>query len=148
MHSVIYFVGGLDLSLSHLLVETGLRKAKEVRAQLLDIMQQQKVPINSCGSDWDTVLFKAICSAYFHNAAKLKGIGEYVNCRTGAHILPAWNSWSTHLQLQATIGWWYARFFAPGHALAALQSALGYNGGVASPPRLPCKRLACQQSCC
>ena len=26
---------------------------------------------------------KAICSAYFHNAAKLKGIGEYVNCRSG-----------------------------------------------------------------
>jgi pre-mRNA-splicing factor ATP-dependent RNA helicase DHX38/PRP16 len=54
-----------------------------VRAQLLDIMQQQKVPINSCGSDWDIVR-KAICSAYFHNAAKLKGIGEYVNCRSGA----------------------------------------------------------------
>ena len=62
---------------------SGLRKAKEVRAQLLDIMQQQKVPINSCGSDWDIVR-KAICSAYFHNAAKLKGIGEYVNCRSGA----------------------------------------------------------------
>lgn len=54
-----------------------------MRAQLLDIMQQQKVPINSCGSDWDIVR-KAICSAYFHNAAKLKGIGEYVNCRSGA----------------------------------------------------------------
>lgn len=66
----------------HFLQAKGLRKAKEVRAQLLDIMQQQKVPINSCGSDWDVVR-KAICSAYFHNAAKLKGIGEYVNCRSG-----------------------------------------------------------------
>jgi pre-mRNA-splicing factor ATP-dependent RNA helicase DHX38/PRP16 len=108
----------------------GLRKAKEVRAQLLDIMTQQKIAINSCGSDWDVVR-KAICSAYFHQvwhmlpvhlailgvrlsvcprppsmrpsprvqlpprrpadvllrpppqAAKLKGIGEYVNCRSG-----------------------------------------------------------------
>ena len=59
-----------------------LRKAKEVRQQLLDIMQQQKVNVQSAGSDWDLVR-KAICSAYFHNAAKLKGIGEYVNCRTG-----------------------------------------------------------------
>jgi len=53
-----------------------------VRTQLLDIMQQQKIPITSSGSDWDIVR-KAICSAYFHNAAKLKGIGEYNNCRSG-----------------------------------------------------------------
>ena len=26
---------------------------------------------------------KAICSGYFHNSAKIKGIGEYVNLRTG-----------------------------------------------------------------
>ena len=45
-------------------------------------MQQQKIPITSSGSDWDIVR-KAICSAYFHNAAKLKGIGEYNNCRSG-----------------------------------------------------------------
>ena len=45
-------------------------------------MEQQKIPITSSGSDWDIVR-KAICSAYFHNAAKLKGIGEYNNCRSG-----------------------------------------------------------------
>lgn len=45
-------------------------------------MQQQKIPITSSGSDWDIVR-KAICSSYFHNAAKLKGIGEYNNCRSG-----------------------------------------------------------------
>jgi len=71
-----------DWCSDHFLQPKGLRKAKEVRAQLLDIMQQQKVPINSCGHDWDIVR-KAICSAYFHNAAKLKGIGEYINCRSG-----------------------------------------------------------------
>ena len=50
---------------------TGLRKAKEVRAQLLDIMTQQKIVISSCGNEWDIVR-KAVCSAYFHNAAKIK----------------------------------------------------------------------------
>ena len=70
-------------SLTHLTIYTpGLKKAKEVRTQLLHIMQQQKIAITSSGSDWDIVR-KAICSAYFHNAAKLKGIGEYNNCRSG-----------------------------------------------------------------
>ena len=40
-------------------------------------MEQQ-----SSGMDWDVVR-KAICSSYFHNAARMKGIGEYVNLRTG-----------------------------------------------------------------
>lgn len=71
-----------DWCSAHFLQSKGLKKAKEVRAQLLDLMQQQKIPLTSCGSDWDTVR-KAICSAYFFQAAKLKGIGEYVNCRTG-----------------------------------------------------------------
>ena len=69
--------------LKGLMLAAGMRKAKEVRSQLMDIMQQQKLEVSSAGSDWDVVR-KAICSAYFHNAAKLKGIGEYVNCRTGA----------------------------------------------------------------
>lgn len=54
----------------------------QVRAQLLDIMTQQRVALNSCAHEWDVVR-KAVCSAYFINAAKFKGIGEYVNCRTG-----------------------------------------------------------------
>jgi hypothetical protein len=34
---------------------------------------------------------QAICSAYFSNAAKFKGIGEYVNARSGmpAHMHPS-----------------------------------------------------------
>lgn len=33
---------------------------------------------------------KCICSAYFHQAARVKGIGEYINCRTGmkCHLHP------------------------------------------------------------
>ncbi|VDM95109.1 unnamed protein product [Thelazia callipaeda] len=59
-----------------------MKKVREVRAQLKDIMEEQKITLVSCGTDWD-VIRKCICSAYFQNAARLKGIGEYVNVRTG-----------------------------------------------------------------
>ena len=74
----------------HFLHVKGLRKAREVRSQLLDILKQLKIPLISCGMDWDVVR-KAICSAYFHNAARLKGVGEYVNCRNGTpcHLHPS-----------------------------------------------------------
>ncbi|XP_020526384.1 pre-mRNA-splicing factor ATP-dependent RNA helicase DEAH7 isoform X2 [Amborella trichopoda] len=74
----------------HFLHVKGLRKAREVRSQLLDILKMQKIELTSCGPDWDVVR-KAICSAYFHNAARLKGVGEYVNCRTGmpCHLHPS-----------------------------------------------------------
>jgi len=49
---------------------------------LLDIMKSQKITNKSCGTNWD-VIRKAICSAYFHNSARLKGIGQYVNLRNG-----------------------------------------------------------------
>jgi pre-mRNA-splicing factor ATP-dependent RNA helicase DHX38/PRP16 len=74
----------------HYLHVKGLRKAREVRSQLLDILKALKIPLTSCDPDWDIVR-KAICSAYFHNAARLKGIGEYVNCRNGmpCHLHPS-----------------------------------------------------------
>ncbi|XP_019200353.1 PREDICTED: pre-mRNA-splicing factor ATP-dependent RNA helicase DEAH7 isoform X1 [Ipomoea nil] len=73
----------------HFLHVKGLRKAREVRSQLLDILKTLKIPLTSCGPDWDIVR-KAICSAYFHNSARLKGVGEYVNCRNGmpCHLHP------------------------------------------------------------
>jgi len=66
-----------------------MRKVREIRSQLLDIMKSQKLAHISCGSGWDIVR-KAICSAYFFQAARLKGIGEYVNARTGmpCHLHP------------------------------------------------------------
>ena len=47
------------------------------------------MPLISCGNEWDVVR-KCICSAYFHQAARLKGIGEYVHVRTGmpCHLHP------------------------------------------------------------
>ncbi|EFA81788.1 hypothetical protein PPL_05783 [Heterostelium album PN500] len=66
----------------HFIHVKAMRKVREVRGQLLEIMEQQKLPVETCGSDWDVVR-KAICSSYFHHSAKIKGIGEYVNMRTG-----------------------------------------------------------------
>ncbi|KAB0795763.1 hypothetical protein PPYR_09824 [Photinus pyralis] len=66
----------------HFIHVKAMRKVREVRQQLKDIVIQQKLKIDSCGTHWDVVR-KCICSAYFHQAARLKGIGEYVNLRTG-----------------------------------------------------------------
>lgn len=73
----------------HFLQVKALRKAREVRSQLLDIMKQLKIKLTST-PDWDVVR-QAICSAYFHNSAKQKGIGEYVNTRNGmpCHLHPS-----------------------------------------------------------
>ena len=66
-----------------------LRKAREVKSQLTDIMKMLKIRSYSCDRNWDTVR-RCICSAYFHQAGRLKGIGEYVNLRTGmpCHLHP------------------------------------------------------------
>ncbi|KAG1677117.1 Pre-mRNA-splicing factor ATP-dependent RNA helicase PRP16 [Nymphon striatum] len=73
----------------HFIHIKAMRKVREVRQQLKEIMEQQKMDLVSIGTDWDIVR-KCICSAYFHQAARLKGIGEYVNARTGmpCHIHP------------------------------------------------------------
>ena len=79
-----------DWCSTHFLHAKGLAKAREVRAQILEIMKQQRVQLLSAGTDWD-IARQAICSAYFHNAARMKGIGEYVNCRSGmpCHLHPS-----------------------------------------------------------
>jgi pre-mRNA-splicing factor ATP-dependent RNA helicase DHX38/PRP16 len=78
-----------DWCVEHFLQSKSLKKVREVREQLSEILKQNKVSIVSCGQDWDIVR-KAICASYFHNAAKLKGIGEYVNLRSGmpCHLHP------------------------------------------------------------
>lgn len=69
----------------HFLHPKSLRRAKEIREQLLDIMKMQKMEMISCGTDWDVVR-KCICSGYYHQAAKVKGIGEYTNLRTSVTV--------------------------------------------------------------
>ncbi|KAJ5763759.1 hypothetical protein N7533_002440 [Penicillium manginii] len=65
----------------HFLHAKTLRRAKEVRDQLHDIMTVQKMTLVSCGTDWDLIR-KCICSGYYHQAARVKGIGEFINLRT------------------------------------------------------------------
>eukprot|EP01105_Mastigella_eilhardi_P010206 TRINITY_DN2387_c0_g1_i1.p1 TRINITY_DN2387_c0_g1~~TRINITY_DN2387_c0_g1_i1.p1 ORF type:complete len:1291 (-),score=339.01 TRINITY_DN2387_c0_g1_i1:266-4138(-) len=73
----------------HFVHVKAMRKVREIRSQLLDIMKQGKMPIESCGTNWDAVR-KVIASGYFLNAARLKGLGEYVNMRSGmpCHLHP------------------------------------------------------------
>ncbi|KAG2023687.1 pre-mRNA splicing factor [Coprinopsis cinerea AmutBmut pab1-1] len=76
-------------AMRHFLHPKLLRKAREVRAQLEDIMKFQKMDIVSAGTDYD-LLRKAITAGYFHQAARVKGIGEFVNIRSGlpTHLHP------------------------------------------------------------
>ncbi|KAK2749682.1 DEAH-box RNA helicase prp16 [Myotisia sp. PD_48] len=69
----------------HFLHPKALRRGKEIREQLHDIMTMQKMALNSCGTDWDTIR-KCICSGYYHQAARVKGIGEYINLRTNVTV--------------------------------------------------------------
>ncbi|KAI9837376.1 MAG: DEAH-box RNA helicase prp16 [Thelocarpon superellum] len=69
----------------HFLHPKALRRAKEIRQQLHDIMTMQRMSLTSCGTDWD-VIRKCICSGYYHQAAKVKGIGEYINLRTSVTV--------------------------------------------------------------
>ncbi|TIC18606.1 hypothetical protein E3Q13_01918 [Wallemia mellicola] len=66
-----------------------LKKAREVREQLEDIMKSQKLSIVTCGTDWD-IIRKCITAGYFHQAVRVKGIGEYQNIRTAmpCHLHP------------------------------------------------------------
>ncbi|XP_047080870.1 pre-mRNA-splicing factor ATP-dependent RNA helicase DEAH7-like [Lolium rigidum] len=80
----------VDWCSDHFLHVKGLQKAREVRSQLLDILNALRIPLTPCCMEWDVVR-KAICSAYFQNSAQLKGIGEYVNCQNGipCHLHPS-----------------------------------------------------------
>jgi len=53
----------------HFIHIKAMRKVREVRQQLKDIMTQQNLNVKSCGTDWDIVR-KCICSAYFYQAAE------------------------------------------------------------------------------
>ena len=69
----------------HFLHPKSLRRAREIREQLADIMTKEKMALVSCGTDWD-ILRKCICSGFYHQAAKVKGIGEYINLRTSVTV--------------------------------------------------------------
>ncbi|KAJ1020455.1 hypothetical protein NDA13_005772 [Ustilago tritici] len=64
----------------HFLHPKTLRKAREVRLQLEDILKAQKLGLISCDTDWDGIR-KCITAGYFHQAARSAGIGEYSGVR-------------------------------------------------------------------
>uniref|UniRef100_T1IY87 Uncharacterized protein n=1 Tax=Strigamia maritima TaxID=126957 RepID=T1IY87_STRMM len=53
-----------------------LKTAQDVRKQLMEIMDRHKLDVVSCGENTDQVQ-KAICSGFFHNAAKKDPQGGY-----------------------------------------------------------------------
>ena len=65
----------------HFLHPKTLHRAAEIRNQLKDIMSMQKMELVSSGYDTE-IIRQCICSGYYHQAAKRKGLGEYVNLRT------------------------------------------------------------------
>lgn len=69
----------------HFLHPKALHKAREIRQQIEDIMKSLDMPLVSCGYDLDTVR-QCICSGFYHQAAKRKGLGEYVNLRTSVAV--------------------------------------------------------------
>lgn len=69
-------------SSKHFVHPKAMHKAKEVRDQLVEILSLKKIALHSAGHHWDKVR-KAITMAYVHKAARVKGLGEYVNLRTG-----------------------------------------------------------------
>jgi len=79
-----------DWCRKHFVNLKSMRKVREVRAQIEEIMQAERMPVKSCGDEWDVVR-KAIASAYFNNACKIKGFCEYTSMRKGisAHLHPS-----------------------------------------------------------
>ncbi|KAJ2052142.1 Pre-mRNA-splicing factor ATP-dependent RNA helicase PRP16 [Coemansia sp. S16] len=74
----------------HFVHSKSMRKAREVRDQLVDILKGSlKLELKSAGANWDAIR-QCICSAYFHQAARVKSLGEYNDLRTGmpCHLHP------------------------------------------------------------
>ena len=61
----------IDVYLLMMFVCVVVVQVREVRSQLKDIMYSLKMELKSSGFEWDMIR-KCICSAYFHQAARLK----------------------------------------------------------------------------
>ncbi|KAJ2840298.1 Pre-mRNA-splicing factor ATP-dependent RNA helicase PRP16, partial [Coemansia sp. 'formosensis'] len=74
----------------HFVHSKSMRKAREVRDQLVDILRGSLgLELKSAGANWDAIR-QCVCSAYFHQAARVKSLGEYNDLRTGmpCHLHP------------------------------------------------------------
>jgi pre-mRNA-splicing factor ATP-dependent RNA helicase DHX38/PRP16 len=70
-----------DWSARHFINGKGMRKAREVREQLVEIMKGDGMGVTSC-DDWDTIR-RAVASSYYYQAARRKGMSDYINVRSG-----------------------------------------------------------------
>ncbi|OWB56970.1 hypothetical protein B5S28_g2890 [[Candida] boidinii] len=62
-----------------------LRRARDIKDQLVIIMKKNELKLSSIGYDWD-IIKKCICSSFLINAGELKKYGEYSNLRTGVSM--------------------------------------------------------------
>lgn len=69
----------------HFLQFRSLQRAREIREQLMKIMQSQEIQLASSGTEWDIVR-KCICSGFAHQAAKISGLGKYSHLKTGMEV--------------------------------------------------------------
>lgn len=69
----------------HFLQYRSLQRARDIRGQLVKIMQSQGIPLVSSGTEWDIVR-KCVCSGFAHQAAKISGLGKYVHLKTGMEV--------------------------------------------------------------
>jgi pre-mRNA-splicing factor ATP-dependent RNA helicase DHX38/PRP16 len=79
-----------DWCARHFVHAKAMRKVREIRAQLADIMNRQLgMTLRSCGTDWEP-LRKSIAIGFFHHVGRFKSIGQYVNVRRGTacHLHP------------------------------------------------------------
>ncbi|PSK60491.1 hypothetical protein B9Z65_641 [Elsinoe australis] len=69
----------------HFLHPKALHRADEIRNQIKDIMASLKMELVSAGYDTE-IIRQCVCSGYYHQAAKRKGLGEYLNLRTSVAV--------------------------------------------------------------
>lgn len=69
-----------DWCAKHYISGKSMRKAREVREQLLEIVRTEGMQ-ESSSDEWDSIR-RAIAAAFFYQAARRKGIGEYINIRS------------------------------------------------------------------
>lgn len=70
-----------DWCAKHYISSKSMRKAREVREQLLDIVRTERMTETS-SDNWDSIR-RAVAAAFFYQAARRKGNGEYINIRSG-----------------------------------------------------------------
>eukprot|EP01060_Flectonema_neradi_P040826 TRINITY_DN9444_c0_g1_i1.p1 TRINITY_DN9444_c0_g1~~TRINITY_DN9444_c0_g1_i1.p1 ORF type:complete len:1050 (+),score=236.74 TRINITY_DN9444_c0_g1_i1:378-3152(+) len=59
-----------------------LKRVEEVRVQLREILLKKKKTVQSCNGDWDPIK-RALCSGFFPNCAKRRGVQDYYSMLTG-----------------------------------------------------------------